>query len=93
MLRRRTFRVPPFEEKRYGDSDENELPNRNCVQVDHSHSCEQKSDASDQKYWASDDAVERPIPRPVCEATDGHREQTCSRWRRMEWTPKDTDDA
>jgi len=42
--------------------------------VDHAHSCKQKSDASDQKKWASDSAVKRAIFKPVGEAADGHRE-------------------
>src|ERR1700751_4411964 len=73
-LSRRTFRIAPFQQKRYANSDENESPNRNGVQVDHAHSCQQKSDASDQKKWGSDSAVKRAISKPVGEAADGHRE-------------------
>jgi hypothetical protein len=74
-LSRRTFRTPPFQEKRYANSDENESPNQSGVHVDHAHSCKQKSDASDQKKWASDGAVKSAILKPVGEAADGHRER------------------
>jgi hypothetical protein len=44
-----TFRIPPFQQKRDSGSDENESPNQKGVDVNHADSCEQKSDASDQK--------------------------------------------
>jgi hypothetical protein len=48
-LRCRTFCIPPFQQKRDADSGENESPNQNGVEVDHAHSCQQESEASDQK--------------------------------------------
>jgi len=78
-LRRRTFRIPPFQQKRYADSDENESPNQKRVEVDRAHSCEQESDASDQKEWASYGAVKRAISEPIGEAADGHGEKASSR--------------
>jgi hypothetical protein len=35
--------------ERDGDSDQKEWPNQKDVEVDHSHACEQQSNASDQK--------------------------------------------
>jgi hypothetical protein len=89
-LSRRTFRIAPFQQKRYANSDENESPNQNGVQVDHAHCCQQKSDASDQKKWGSDSAVKGAISKPVGEAADGHRETARRRGRRVERSPIDS---
>ena len=79
MLRRRTFCIPPFQQKRYSDSDENESPNQKSVEVDHAHSCEEESEGSDQKEWTSYSAVKRAIFEPVGETADGHGEEARSR--------------
>ena len=78
-LGRRTFRIPPFQQKRYSDSNEKELPNQKGVEVNHADSCEQESDAGDQKEWASYGAVKRAMFEPVGHATDGHSEKARSR--------------
>jgi len=78
-LRHRTLRVSPFKQERDADSDENESPSQKRVKVDQAHTCEQESDASDQKQRASYSAVKRAIFKPVGEAADGHGEKARSR--------------
>jgi hypothetical protein len=45
----RTLRIPPFQQERDANSDENESPNQMVVDGDYAHSFEQESGASDQK--------------------------------------------
>jgi hypothetical protein len=78
-LRRRSFRVPPFQEKRNANSDKNDSPDHDGVHVDYAHCCKQKSDASDQKKWTSDSAVKRSISKPVGEAAAGHCQRASRR--------------
>ena len=78
-LGRSTLRIQPFQQKRDADSDENERPDPTGVNVDHAHAREQKHDATDQKYWASDSTVKRAISKPVGHAADGHGEEARSR--------------
>ncbi len=77
--RRRTFRIPPFQQKRDAGTDENEWPDPKRVDVNDAPTCEQEHDASDQKYRAGDCAMIGAIPNPVSEAADGHGEQAGSR--------------
>ena len=91
--RRRTFRIPPFQQKRDADPDENEWPDPTRVDVNIAPTGEQEHDASDQKYRAGGCAMIGSIPKPVGEAADGHGEKAGSRRRRMQRMPIDSDEA
>ena len=90
QLRRRTAGITEFQQKCDSNADENERPDPMCVDADHPDFREQKYRPTDQKYRASNSAVESAIPKPVGEAADGHGKKACSRRRRMERTPIDS---
>ena len=48
-LRRRTLRIPPFQQKRDAHADENEWPDPRGVDMDHVQAREQEHEATDQK--------------------------------------------
>lgn len=45
-LRRRMLRILPFQQERDADSDKKESPNQEVVDVDHTHTREQKDDTT-----------------------------------------------
>ena len=66
----RTLCVFPFQQERYGDSDEEQGPYQTYVQVREAQASNQEESRCDDEQRSGDDTVKRAIPQPVGYATD-----------------------